>query len=67
MLLYHYCSNEVMINILKKKQLWMTDISHSNDYNELLLFFPDIYYVIEDLYNNSPFEMLYKGKIVIKL
>ena len=56
-----------MINILKKKQLWMTDISHSNDYNELLLFFPDIYYVIEDLYNNSPFEMLYKGKIVIKL
>ena len=62
-LLYHYCSNEVMINILKKKQLWMTDISHSNDYNELFLFFPDIYYAIEDLYYNSPFEILYKGKI----
>ncbi len=62
MLLYHYCSNEVLINILKNKQLWMTDISHSNDYNELRLFFPDIYYVIEDIYNNSPFEMCYKGK-----
>lgn len=61
-LLYHYCSNEVMINILKKKQLWMTDISHSNDFNELLLFFPDIYYAIEDIYNKSPFELIYKGK-----
>lgn len=62
MLLYHYCSNEVMISILKKKQLWMTDISHSNDYNELLLFLPDVYYAIEDQYNKSPFDMLYKGK-----
>ena len=62
MLLYHYCSNGVMINILKEKQLWMTDISHSNDYNELLLFFPDVYYAIEELYNISPFEFYYKGK-----
>lgn len=60
--LYHYCSNEVMISILKNKQLWMSDISRSNDYSELGIFLPNIFYEIEDLYNTNPFELKYNDE-----
>lgn len=61
--LYHYCSNDVFFSILKNKQLWMSDISRSNDYNELRIFLPDIFYEIEDLYNAKPFELKYNDAI----
>ncbi|MBR3242742.1 MAG: hypothetical protein IKF90_08610 [Parasporobacterium sp.] len=58
-ILYHYCTTETMFNILNKKQLWMTDISRSNDFTELGIFFPDIFYKIEELYSDDVFELSY--------
>lgn len=69
-LLFHYCSNQTMMSIIKHKQLWMSDISRSNDFNELTIFLPDLYYAIEDRYNASPFDLLYsknKGKQALRL
>ncbi len=61
-ILYHYCSNEVLVNIIRGKQLWMTDISRSNDYNEMQMFIPGLYYAIEKEYINNPFPFKYKKK-----
>ena len=69
-LLFHYCSNQTMMSIIKHKQLWMSDISRSNDFNELTIFLPDLYYAIEDKFDSNPFELLYsknKGKQALQL
>ena len=59
--LYHYCSMSKMVNIIRSKQLWMSDISKSNDFEEMQLFIPEIYYEVEELYNKIPFPFKYKG------
>lgn len=64
--LYHYCSLPKMANIIRSKQLWMSDISKSNDYEEMQLFIPNIYYEVEELYNKSQFPFKYKGLDGIK-
>lgn len=61
MLLYHYCSNETMYNIVKHGQLWMSDISKSNDYSEMRIFKPGIFFSIEEAYKKRPFPFLFKG------
>lgn len=60
--IYHYCRNEVMVSIIQRKQLWMTDISRSNDYKEMLLFIPGLFYAIDDEYQKNRFSFSYKGK-----
>lgn len=64
--LYHYCSMSKMANIIRSKQLWMSDISKSNDYEEMQLFVPDIYFEVEELYLHKPFSFEYKGANGIK-
>jgi len=59
-ILYHYCSNTVLESILKNKQLWMSDIANSNDYNEIRILTPRLFYMIEDLYRNQEFPFKYK-------
>lgn len=59
-IIYHYCSNTVLESILKNKQLWMSDIANSNDYNEIRILIPKLFYMIEDLYRNQAFSFKYK-------
>ena len=61
MILYHYCSNRTFESIVSKKQLWMCDICNSNDYSEIRILLPGLFFVAEDLYNSSPFPFKYKG------
>lgn len=60
-IVYHYCSNEVLLNILSKKQLWMCDITHSNDFKEMKMFFPGLFDAIEDFYPEQEFSFKYHG------
>ncbi len=60
-LLYHYCSNETMFSIVRGKQLWMADISRSNDYSEMRIFRPGIFFAIEEEYEQDPFEFKFRG------
>lgn len=60
--LYHYCSNNTLYKIIHNKELWMTDISRSNDYDEMKLFIPNIFWEIENLYKEHPFTFKYKDK-----
>lgn len=34
MILYHYCSNQSFLSILKSKSIWLSELSLSNDYME---------------------------------
>lgn len=66
MILYHYCSNSTFYKIVTNHQLWMTDISRSNDYNEMKLFVPGIFYEVEDEYKAAPFDFSYKKEKGLK-
>lgn len=59
--LYHYCSNEKGFSILKNKNLRMSDIGKSNDYEELQRFFPYLHRKIYDLYMKDPFDFKYES------
>ena len=39
---YYYCSSAVFESILKNKELWLSDVSKSNDYAEIRIFFDSI-------------------------
>ena len=58
-ILYHYCDNKKMANIFSEKQLRMSDIMKSNDYEEVRLFFPYIFKAIEDEYIKNSFDFRY--------
>lgn len=58
-LLFHYCRNPIFGNIIKNKELWMSDIVDSNDYNEVRILLPGIFFAIEEEYKNNPFEFKY--------
>ena len=60
-LLFHYCPLPTMVNIVKGKQLWMSDIISSNDYSETRMIYPDILYGTEDYYREHPFPFSYDG------
>ena len=57
-ILYHYCSTQKMYGIMSGRQLRMSDITKSNDYDEVYMFFPGIIYAMRDVYykNSFPFE-----------
>ncbi len=62
MLLYHYCDNKKMANIISEHTLRMSDITKSNDYEEIQLFYPYIMPAIEREYKATPFPLAYKGE-----
>lgn len=59
--LYHYCSTSNMASIVCSHQLWMCDIRKSNDFEEMQLFLPGVFYEAEELYKLSPFPFQYKN------
>ena len=59
--LYHYCSNQTLYQILRSSSLRMSDISKSNDYKELNLFFPGIFRSIMKLYKENVFPFSYRN------
>lgn len=61
-LLYHYCSTQKMFAIMSGKKLRMSDITKSNDYNEVSMFFPGIMDAIIDMYIKHPFSFEYASK-----
>ncbi len=61
-LVYHYCDNYKMANILSGKILRMSDITKSNDYEEVKMFFPGILDAIEDEYRKDEFPLQYMGR-----
>ncbi len=62
MLLYHYCDNKKLTNIIAGHTLRMSDITKSNDYEEMQLFYPYIMTAIEKEYKKDSFSFLYKEK-----
>lgn len=60
--LYHYCNNIKCFSILQSKTIRLCDIRKSNDYNELQIFYLDIFNSIWRNYINSPFPFTYSGK-----
>lgn len=60
-ILFHYCSTQVFHSVVTNKQLWMSDISKSNDYKEILMLNPGIFYQIESLYKDNPFPFEFDG------
>ena len=60
-LVYHYCDNYKMANILSGKTLRMSDITKSNDYEEVKMFFPGILNAIEDEYRKDEVPLQYMG------
>ena len=61
-LLYHYCSNQSGLSILKHHTIRLSDIRKTNDYREMELFYPEIFDSIWDGYKQAPFPLLYNGK-----
>lgn len=61
-LVYHYCDNYMMANILSGKTLRMSDITKSNDYEEVKMFFPGILDAIEDEYRKDEFPLQYMDR-----
>lgn len=61
-LVYHYCDNYKMANILLGKTLRMSDITKSNDYEEVKMFFPGILDAIEDEYRKDEFPLQYMDR-----
>lgn len=60
--IFHYCDNHKMANILASKTLRMSDITKSNDYWEVKYFFPYILDALQDEYMANPFTLKYKDK-----
>ncbi|MGI6014145.1 MAG: DUF2971 domain-containing protein [Oscillospiraceae bacterium] len=61
-LLYHYCSNQSGLSILKHHTIRLSDIRKTNDYREMELFYPEIFDSIFAGYKLNPFPFLYNGK-----
>lgn len=50
--LYHYCSLDTFLKIIKSSSIWLSDIQKSNDTKELVWFRQKYYEFILDKYNN---------------
>lgn len=63
--LYHYASMEKAASILKYKNIRLSDITKSNDVNEMSIFFPGLFDEMinnYDEYNGFGCKFVYKGK-----
>lgn len=56
-ILYHYCSTQKMYGIMSGKQIRMSDITKSNDYDEVYMFFPGILEAMRDKYQKPLFHL----------
>jgi hypothetical protein len=54
--LYHYCSLDTFLNIIKSSSIWMSDVQKSNDSGELKWFRQQFYDYIFDKYNGTDDE-----------
>lgn len=61
-ILYHYCSMSKMVSILSGKNLRLSDITKSNDYDEVYMFFPRIINAMKDKYQKEPFHFSFAGE-----
>ena len=61
--LYHYAGNQKGFGILESHSIRLSDIRKSNDYNELLLFYPDIFYEILQVYREKPYDFKYESLV----
>ena len=61
-ILYHYCNTQKMYGIMSEKQLRMSDITKSNDYDEVYMFFPGILDAMKVEYYKSPFPFEFAGE-----
>lgn len=62
-ILYHYCSVPTFYNIIKNKSIWLSDISKSNDSEELQWFFTIFKKRIDDTWNRYLANRRKKGVI----
>ena len=62
-ILYHYCSTQKMYGIMSGKQIRMSDITKSNDYDEVYMFFPGILEAMRDKYQKTPFPFEFASEI----
>lgn len=60
-MLYQYGSNKRCFGILSERAVRLCDIRKSNDYNELLIMYPQIFHEILAQYQNSPFPFKFQG------
>lgn len=60
--LYHYANNLKGFNILAEKSIRLSDIRKSNDYEELVLFYPDLFDSILRIYRDKPFEFRFENE-----
>lgn len=62
--LYHYCSTETFINIIKSKKLWLTPVRHMNDSEEIIHTYLGIWKnakeIAEKYYNNEQVREILK-------
>lgn len=61
-LIYHYAANPKGFGILNDKEIRLSDIRKSNDYEEMTLLYPYIFDEILIIFRNSPFEFKYDGQ-----
>lgn len=61
-MVYHYCSNETAMSILRSRSIWMSDVQKSNDSTELRLFYPNMHRKIFEKYVNNPFQIEFIGR-----
>ncbi|MFD1175972.1 DUF2971 domain-containing protein [Paenibacillus puldeungensis] len=62
--LYHYCSGETFLNIIKNKTIRLSDISKSNDYIETKWL---IEYIEEEIIRQYKEEPFFKGQLIYGL
>lgn len=60
--LYHYCSVATFFNIIKNKSIWLSDISKSNDSEELKWFMKSFEILIKDVWQEYLNKRLSAGK-----
>ena len=51
--LYHYCSLDTFLKIIKNSSIWLSDIQKSNDFREMAWFRQQYYDFILEKYNNT--------------
>ena len=51
--LYHYCSLDTFLKIIKSSSIWLSDIQKSNDFREMAWFRQKYYDFILNKYNNT--------------
>jgi hypothetical protein len=59
-LLFHYCNLDTFISMIKNRSVWLTDVSMSNDSQELRWFKNEFYTYIAYKIQNNPDPITYK-------